>query len=509
MPATLRERLAALFRGLDRAHGIYKLLQRPAGGKKIVGKAATVRGEVTAELWDAHLAGKQGLGIVPITDNGTCWFGAVDVDRYDIRIVDVEAQCAKLGLPLLPTRTKSGGVHLYVFGKEPLSARTLRERLGEWSVALGFGGAEIFPKQDALLSTADVGNWINMPYYGAASGKTERFAILNGEPLDLEGFLDRAERLQLTVDQLEALVLVTPSDDDYLNGPPCLQSLARRGFGEGMRNDGLFAVGVYLKKRYPDDWKAHLLAHNAKYMKPPLPEAEVRAIAKALARKDYNYTCNKPPIKNFCNRTLCRTREFGVGKGLDDWGIVIDSDAQKIATDPPYWLVSVNGVRVKLFSDDLMQQRSFQKICLERVGLLPPALPADKWREEVNKLLQSAETVEAPPDASVVGELNYHLKQFCTVYPQAETREEIVVGKPFTFEGFTYFRAADFKKYLESQHFRALNGHRLYAELRGLGLEHRQFWVAERNLTCWVVKAFAEPVAAVPVRRAKDTEGSM
>jgi len=140
---------------------------------------------------------------------------------------------------------------------------------------------------------------------------------------------------------------------------------------------------------------------------------------------------------------------------------------------------------------------------------MPRPLPADAWRNEVNKLLKQASVVEAPQDASVVGELQYHLRQFCTVYPQAETREEVLVGKPFTEEGHTLFRAADFKRYLESQHFRSLNGHRLYAELRTLGLSHRQFWVAEQNITVWTVPAFPAADVQVPARRPKDEEGAM
>lgn len=496
----LVRRLAALYHGLDRAHGIYELLPRKTGGKKVQGKARTVRGEVTEALWLQHVEGKQGLGIVPIRDDNSCVFGAIDIDRYDLRMEEVEAQCAALNLPVLPTRTKSGGVHLYAFTSEPIPAELMKLRLEEWSVALGFGGAEVFPKQGSLLSDKDIGNWINMPYFGALSDTpTERYAIFNGKPLDLLAFLDRAEALRINHQQLDALVL--QEDEAFIEGPPCLQSIGKTGFGEGMRNNGMFAVGVYLKKRYPDDWQAHIHTYNTRLMKPPLGEAEMKMVLKSLSRKDYNYTCDKPPLKSFCNRNLCRTREFGIGTGSDDWGLVIDSDVLRIATLPPYWLVTVNGTRMQLFSEDLMQQRRFQELCLQKLAYLPPSLPSDKWRAEVNKLLQCAVEVEAPQDASPAGELAFHLKQFCTVYPQAETREEMLTGKPYTEDGHTLFRAADFKKYLESQHFRALNGPRLFAELRHMGLSHRQYWISEQNLTVWSVPKYEGALGEVPTRK--------
>ncbi len=500
-------RVASLFSGLSRAHGVYQLLNRRAGGKKVQGKALTVRGEVTLELWSKHLHGTQGLGIVPIRDDSTCVFGAIDIDRYDLRLDEVEAQCAKLNLPLLPTRTKSGGVHLYAFASEPVPAALMKSRLEEWSVALGYGGAEVFPKQNALASDNDVGNWINMPYFNALAGATERYAVFKGEQLTLEQFIARAEALRVTEEVLEELVIA--QGDEFAEGPPCLQSLARSGFGEGMRNNGLFAVGVYLKKRYPDDWASHLHAYNARFMKPPLTEPEVKQIQKTLSRKDYNYTCSKPPIQQFCNRNICHTREFGVGKGIDDWGLVIDSDVQMVKTNPPYWMVTINSERVMLTSQHIISQREFVRLCVERLRVHPPTLPADKWRAEVNKILQNATEVEAPEDASAGGELAYHLKQFCTVHPQAETREELLVGKPWTDDGHTHFRAADLKRYLEAQHFRALSGPRLYAELRAMGLEHKQLWTGDQNILVWAVRAFPTANTTVPTRTVKSADNDM
>lgn len=507
--ASLAQRMAALYTGLPRAHGTYKLLGRPTGGAKWVGKAATVREPVTDALWASHLAGTQGLGIVPIMDDATCHFAAIDIDKYTVDIKEVEASCARLRLPLVPCRTKSGGMHLYLFFAPPAPAARVRAKLGEWSVALGYGGSEIFPKQDALASIADVGNWINMPYFGAAKGETDRYAVFNGAPLSLGDFLNRANQLRITADQLDAIKVDIDASGDFEQGPPCLQSLARAGFAPGARNNGLYAIAVYLRKRFPDDWAGRLGYYNSKYMKPPLADVEVKTITKSLTRKKYNYRCEDYPVKSYCNRTLCTGREYGVGKGVDDWGVVIDSEALKIATDPPFWLLTVNGVRIKMFGEDFMQQRRFQQLCLERVGFMPNLLANDKWREQVNQVLRNSQEVAAPDDASVGGELAYLLKQFCTVYAQAETREEILTGKPYTEEGETYFRAADFKKFLDLQHFRGLAGPKLYAELRGLGLQHKQFWVADQNLTVWVVKAYTSPAAAaVPAHKVTD-EGGM
>lgn len=496
-------RLAALFQGLTRAYGVYGL---PAGrgqakGKKVEGEALTVRGTVTPDLWLAHLRGEQGLGIVPVTDDGTGMFAAIDIDRYDIDITSVEQQCAMLGLPLLPTRTKSGGVHLYCFAREPISCALLRGKLEEWSVALGYGGAEVFPKQVKLASERDTGNWINMPYFNALAGATDRYGIFRGTALSLAQFCERAESIRVTATILEQLQL--PTSEDFDAGPPCLQSLARSGFPEGQRNTGLMAVGIYLKKRWPDDWAARIMEYNAKYLRPPLQANEVAALTKSLTRKEYNYSCDKAPIKLFCNRKLCLTREFGVGGG-GEWDLAIGDDVLKIKTDPPYWIITVNGQRMELFAQQLTNQRLFRELCLEKINKFPTGLTPDRWREEVNKIASHAQEIEAPEDAGAGGELLYWLRQFCTVYPQAETREEILVGKPFAADGRVHFRSADFKQFLESKHYRALSGPRLYARLREYGLDHKQFFVADRNIMVWHMAVFEQPMTQVPVREPPD-----
>lgn len=513
---SLPTRLATLFRGLMRAYGTYALDDKKQtkktsnGERKVVGKAVTVQGPVTDELWENHLKGLQGLGIVPINEENKCFFGAIDIDQYDIKLEDIENKVKDLRLSLLPTRTKSGGCHLYFFASEPTPADLVRRKLEEWSAALGYGGAEIFPKQTTLLSKADTGNWINMPYFAALSesGKTERYGIFKGVPLSLKEFCTRAEKLAMTIKDLEAEEV--PSSAEFLEGPPCLQSLSVVGFTKGMRNDSLFAIAVYLKKRFPDDWQTHMHLYNIKHIKPPLSDGELKVVTKSVSRKDYNYACDRAPCKNYCNRSLCKTRKFGVGADSEDWSIVIEKDALCVMTDPPYWIVTVNGVRIELTADEIQSQHFFVKKCIEKIRHHPSKISEKQWRTEMNKMLESATPVEAPEDASVTGELREHLRQFCTVFTQAETKEEILTGKPYTDmdDKETIFRGADFRAYLESKHFKALTGSRLFAALRAYGVRHKQYWVAEQNIHVWCIPSFNNPVVDIKARTIVE-EGGM
>src|SRR4051812_30632018 len=185
----LAGRFARRFRGLDRAYGSYTPDKEKAG-LKLEGKVDTVTAPVTLQLYERHLRGdEEGLGIVPITDEHTCWFGAVDVDQYKgLNHADLDEKIDRLGLPLIVCQTKSGGAHLFVFFSEAVPAALVRARLGAWAEALGQPkGVEIFPKQDQLIKGSK-GCWINLPYYGNA-----RPALRSGEPLRLDKFLDVAD----------------------------------------------------------------------------------------------------------------------------------------------------------------------------------------------------------------------------------------------------------------------------------------------------------------------------
>src|SRR5262245_34336484 len=119
-------RIAKLFEGFEGAFGTYdhnatsKSLNK--GGKvEIKTSAKTVRQKVTRELWEAHVQGHSPLGIIPIREDGTCFWGCIDVDKYDGSHAELMKQIDRHKYPLVTCRTKSGGAHLFLFTKIAIS----------------------------------------------------------------------------------------------------------------------------------------------------------------------------------------------------------------------------------------------------------------------------------------------------------------------------------------------------------------------------------------------------
>ncbi len=313
---TLAARFHALFAGAEDVYGTYNDIApdetRTDGKQK--GTAVTLRGRVTDDLWQRHLDGRNGIGIVPIRDDGTCMFGGIDIDVYGLNHAEIAVKLNMVAPPIIPCRSKSGGCHGYLFANGPVPAAKMQSALRAIAARMGLGDSEIFPKQSEKASDDDFGSWINMPYFDGNA--TQRYAIkVNGDAMSPQEFLAAAEARKVDVDWFARPLPQSAANLDLPDGPPCLQHLMELGFPPGTWNSGCLNLGIYCKKASPDGWKEQLIQLNAKNFPPDKwPSSDLNGIIKSLSKgKDYHYQCNKAPLAQYCNRDLCQTRKFGVG----------------------------------------------------------------------------------------------------------------------------------------------------------------------------------------------------
>lgn len=497
---------ADAFSGLARAHGRYDVTgSRPDEKGKILGKALTYQEPVTNELWRAHLEGRIGLGIIPIDDDALTSFGAIDIDVYPLDLAVLLEDVAGYGLPLIICRTKSGGAHLYIFCKPKAPAALVRAKLAEWAVLLGYPGVEVFPKQSKLASEADTGNWINIPYMNG--DRTLRYALKpDGSAATPEEFLQLVEQTAISPARLDAFQTPTRGDelDDFLlQAPPCLETRARIGFGD-WQNNGMFNIAVYLKKRYKEDWIKYFAAYNTRLMKPPLTPRELTSITKSLSKKHYSFQCRQEPICSVCNRVVCLTRKYGIYGSSDDPNVTF-GDLESLETDPPKWMWDVNGLRLELETDDIMDQRRFQKVCFEKLGLWPAFVKDSTWREIVTERLNKANRIAVPDDATKEGQLWVLLTRFCTSKVVGRSLDEILMSKPYTdtAKGRTYFCATDFIAYMHRNKASIGSERELYQVLNRRGVQsHIGTIKGKENFSYWSVPAIGAQTEPFAVPRA-------
>lgn len=482
------KKMHELFLGLERAYGFYDVKGiKKEPGEKIVGNRRTIQATVTDELWHAHLDGAIGIGIVPINDNSKCRFGAIDIDVYQgmdyyALIHDIYSK----NIPVIPFRSKSGGLHLFLFTKEEVPAALMREKLGEIASMLGHGKSEIFPKQSEILAErGDIGGWINAPYQNFQ--ETTRFAFnASGKQLSIEEFFLIVETKRLSKKQLEEYQV--PIAKEIIDGPPCLQKMLTMGVGSGVRNDSMFNIAVYLKKVHGPRIEEKLDEINEKYFDPKLGSQEITRIIESVSRKDYGYACNRSPLKDHCNMAMCRQRKYGIG-GLV--GMPTLAGLTKFDSNPPIWFVDVEGGgRLELSTEDLQSQTRFQRKCMEYLNTFPPPMKQPLWQSIVQELLKNVNIIEAPTHASTKGIMFEYLERFCTSRAQARTIDEILLGKPFTDGGKHHFRLLDFLDFLQRNRFNEFKPHVISSMIKDIGGEHLFIKVKGKGINIWVINEF-------------------
>ena len=421
------ERLKEIFKGLDTAYGQTKKTAevRPNGKQEV--RSFTIKQPVTDHLWQSHIDGVEpALGIVPINENNECKWGAIDIDVYNFDHTAFIKKIRKFELPLILCRSKSGGAHVFCFTSEFVPASLMRTKLQAMASILGYAKTEIFPKQNSVKAErGDVGNFLNMPYHGG--DRSVRYAFDDvGKALTMEQFSAYYNKHVLTKEQLIHVQLEKNQTEETIfpDGPPCLQTILSNGAiveGEDVdhagRNNGLFNIGVYLRKVNPDTWKNKVEEYNiARYINPPLKANDVISVINSIEKKNYDYKCNDKPICGFCQEKLCYTRKY----------------------------VTVDGETLEVEPEILHDPEKFSIVCLTQLN--KPLLPIAKliWRKMISKLLNEMnEPLPAPEDMRIDVQLKEVLVDFVSRAP-GKSLSDIKKSKAFIEEGVCYFRWKDF-----------------------------------------------------------------
>jgi hypothetical protein len=492
----------AIFAGLDIAYGTYQVQKEREDGKQN-GKACVIRKPPTDDLWQRHLEGVEpSLGIIPIRADNKCIWGCIDIDQYPLDHKALVKKIRRLELPLIVFRSKSGGAHVFLFSKEPISAADMQKNLKLFSAYLGHSGCEIFPKQtELLIDRGDTGNFLNLPYFGGDAGTRYAFDD-EGDAASLEKFYELYEQYAILSE--DHIPRPKVQETALPDGPPCLQFLCAQGFPEGTRNNGLFNIGVYMRKAFPDTWEDEMQKANQQYMDPPLPLNELNLLVRQLKKKDYTYRCKSAPIDSHCNRPLCKTRQHGVGQIHTDGPNI--AALSKYNSDPPLWFLDVEGKRVELTTEELQQQHKFQIVCMNKLNLAPPTLKKHEWEGLLNSLLkQMVETqaiTEAPEDTSNESRFLDLLEEFCTHVQGALEREELLMGRPWTDEedNMTNFRLKDLEAFLFRNKYVSLTSAKIALRLRSINGSPTSMNIKGRTVRLWKIPAFEKQDAAFNVQ---------
>ena len=426
---------------------------------------------ITDKDYQQHLDGTKSIGIQPCNDDGLARFGAIDIDPKVYKNLDVKYYLdiiQEKELPLIPARSKSGGLHLYVFTKELVKAKIIKDFLEEVLFLFKLPiNTEIFPKQTKLGNNTDGdkinGNFINLPYFN----KNERVALSpNGEEMSVELFLNCIELNKQTSDQLKQISNniiqkeLIGGAEEFKDGPPCLEILSKNKMKDG-RDRFLYNYMVFAKKKYSDNWRDKVLQAGRNYFEfnSTWTDDHIKMKIKTWDKETKGHTCSDELLAPVCVKSECVKRKFGIISDKKiNWPLMTNLQKIDFKPDPEYYFTVENkkGESVPVHAKDvnkIKDQKELRGLIMAQVDVLPPPIKAMEFYEMINALLDTVDTVQPAPGTRPMEILKKLLREHING-PQATTYNSFLSGNVLKDKEYAYFVYDDFYNFLKENEWK-------------------------------------------------------
>jgi hypothetical protein len=188
MALTAQEKFADLFHGRLDAYGTDE-----GGCEKVVEGYTEAGWSKVGEYLrriDGHLQGTKPMGVYPLQDDLTVWWGCTDLDNGEADLehaLNLRTLLEAGGVNAWVERSRSKGFHVWTFASQPIPADIMRNALLAAHQRLGIPAKEVNPKQVSMEGLKrGYGNYVRLPYPGADkwNGFTENYRQCVIDPND-------------------------------------------------------------------------------------------------------------------------------------------------------------------------------------------------------------------------------------------------------------------------------------------------------------------------------------
>jgi len=277
-----------------------------------------------------HLAGFASYGVYVIRpEDQTVSYIVFDLDSHDenlftellvsvedlvVSVTGTEVQDARRHLLLESSGNK--GKHVWLFLSEPLPARQVRAWVEStfrplWNARTNDLSLEVFPKQDAV-DEGGFGNLVKLPFgVHAVSGNRSEVVPVHGWASRIEDVVPLDSSL---VPEAPAVGTGRPTEADRPNrhgtnpaqGPsspfPCVDQILYEGVGQGVRDNAMFHLALYLYGHaIPEDLAEDICLRANENFDPPLRDDEVRTKVRSAYRGRFQSArCGTDWLRDVC-----------------------------------------------------------------------------------------------------------------------------------------------------------------------------------------------------------------
>ena len=429
---------------------------------------------LTEEIYTSHLAGKISIGIQPCNIDKEARLGVVDIDPKDYADFDKKFFIDKIqefDLPLIPVESKSGGLHLWIFINEFMSAKDIVSFLTNLLPLFKLKpNTEIFPKQTELTrdeSTGKIGpgQFINLPYYGG-----ERKGLnVDGTSFTLDNFLQLVEANTVSREDLKQITegidrkIYEGVNGDFIDGPPCMAVLSKLSKEKNFDGKDRFMYNyhVLVKMKYPDTWEDKVKNAPVKYFEEihgnAWTDQKLKSKIKSWAKTEKGYTCNQDPLFEHCKKGICVKKKFGVLSGSKgSYPGLTNLRKIEIFEEPEYEFdvtkpdgIGKATVHCKSI-EHLNDQRKRRNAIAKAAGFLPPLIKGDAEQTVMDELYKTQTTVSPPIGTSPKEKLHDVLHTKING-PKATTDAAFKTGSVLIEEGYAYFKFDKFYDRLKAK----------------------------------------------------------
>ena len=220
---------------------------------------------------------------------------------------------------------------------------------------------------------------------------------------------------------------------------------------------------VFAKKKYYDNWEDKVKQAAREYFiyDQKWDDNYVDFKIKGWKKETKGHLCNEEPIVNFCMKSECIKRKFGIASDRRKAFPAL-SGLQKInyRPDPEYTfnVACPDGEKVKQVHaksiEYLTDQRKIRNIIGVAANFVPPMQKGNIYQEIIDNLFNSQlDDIEPPEETSPEGQLFNYMKEYING-PKAETNVAFKSGSTLWEDEYAYFKFEPFFDTLKNKEWK-------------------------------------------------------
>jgi len=358
---------------------------------------------ITEEDYRLHLHGRKSIGIQPCDDNGYARFGAIDIDPKIYKDLDIQFYLdtiQKNNLPLIPIKSKSNGLHLYIFTKEFV----------------------------LFLNCIELNKMTS----------------------------EQLKQITNKIIQNE----LTGGAEEFKDGPPCLEILSKEKMTDG-RDRFLYNYMVFAKKKYPDNWGKMVLKAGRNYFEfdEVWTDDHIEKKIKHWEKQEKGHSCHDPLLAPVCVKSECVKRDFGIMSDKKiTWPRLSNLIKVDFKPDPEYYfdVERDDGETVTVHAKDvnkIKDQQELRSLIMAQADDIPPPIKGMEFYEIIKALVATQDTVQPAPGTTPMEILKKHLKQYIHS-TNATSYNSFKSGNVLKDETYAYFVFDEFFNDLKDNEWR-------------------------------------------------------